>query len=74
MIQWTEPQSVITPEGRWWTCRFCTALYGLSAKDLAEKGFTTEEAAQAHIREKHPHLEVVDGSNGNQHTSGQGPG
>lgn len=63
MITWTEPQSVITNEGRWWTCRFCTALYGLAAKDLAKRGFTTEKAAKAHIREKHPILESVNGHN-----------
>lgn len=52
-INWDEPQPVTVGELTRLTCRYCTAIYGLKASDLARVGFETREEWAAHQRVAH---------------------
>lgn len=53
-VDWDGPELVSVPgELTRLTCRFCTALNGLKASELAQVGFFTREDWRAHVDREH---------------------
>ncbi len=57
-ISWREPQLMRTSAGSWLHCRFCTAILGISAAEVPERGFENREDFASHMRREHPDLVV----------------